>query len=215
MSKRAQDDSILQKLKRGDEIEPPADRKREADKQENRQSEARAQQFRRNFLKLLQRKGISIKQLAKQTGVSLQTLRYWKRVGISYSRDERLELVARVLGIGDPQAMFEENLEQPPARQIPVWPADSKNVDVQTNPAVQEVLADRPELFLGFEPADWEELYSLHGTGGALTYEGVCEAAQLVNRKRELRRKFDALLETDHFETLAHLVDVLYRDSSL
>lgn len=187
----------------------------EDEKSDGRRSELRAQRFRRNFLKLLERKGMSIKRLAQQTGVSLQTLRYWKRSGISYSRDERLEIVARVLGVGDPQALFEENLE-PPTRVAPAgWPSDSSKLDLQTNPVVQYVLSDQPELFLGFEPADWDELYSLHGTGGPLTYDGVCEAARQVARKRELRRKFDALLETEHFESLAHLIDVLYRDSSL
>lgn len=185
-------------------------------KPSTRQSEDRALRFRRNFLRLLERKSVSIKQLSERTGVSLQTLRYWKRFGIAYSRDERLEIVARFLGVSDPQSLFEVDLE---TRSSPPPVLDlretTKRIDRETNPMIAEVLSDHPELFRGFDENDWDELYSLHGTGGALTYEGVQKSAELINRKRELRRKFDALLETDHFETLAHLIDVLYRDSTL
>src|SRR5580765_1836768 len=58
--------------------------------------------------------------------------------------------------------------------------------DRQTNPVVEEVIADNPQLFHGWTQDEFNELYSRFGTGGALTEEGTVQAAQAMNRRREL-----------------------------
>ena len=48
--------------------------------------------------------------------------------------------------------------------------------DHQTNPLVQEVVDGHPELFDGWTQADFEELLSRFGTGGALTAPGSAKS---------------------------------------
>ena len=67
-----------------------------------------------------------------------------------------------------------------------------RRFDRQTNPAVDELVADRPELFTDWCQADFDELYSRMGTGGALTADGALASAEAINRKRELHDKLRA-----------------------
>ncbi len=78
---------------------------------------------------------------------------------------------------------------------------------------IEEIRRDRPDLFDAFTADDWDELYSIHGAGGALNREGVLHFAERINAKRDVRRKFEAVLETHHFRTLAAIIEVMYRDT--
>lgn len=176
--------------------------------------EARSEAFRKNFLKELRRTGLTLKELSEKSGVSMQTLRYWKRVGIRFGRNVNLDAVAQVLGIEDPACLFEESPPDPGSQRVRTPPDDVREIDRRTNPHIEEVSRDQPQLFQDFDDDDWRELYSLHGTGGPLTVEGVFRHAELINRKRDLRAKFDLLLESDHLDALGHLIDVLYRDAA-
>jgi transcriptional regulator with XRE-family HTH domain len=83
--------------------------------------------------------------------------------------------------------------------------------DRQTNPVVEEVVAAEPTLFHGWTSAEFDELYSRFGMGGALTTEGTLEAARSMNRRRELLSKVTLLLETNEGELLESMIEVLYR----
>ena len=165
--------------------------------------------FQANFRRALKRSGLTIQQLADRTGVDLQTLRRWRREGVAQPEHEHIERIASVFGFANPWSLME------PMETVARPPTDGRSLDRATNPYVDEVLQDRPELFADFLPVDWDELYSLHGTGGPLTYDGVIQAATRINDKRDLRRKFEVVMETHHFQTLAHLVNVLYRETEI
>jgi hypothetical protein len=166
--------------------------------------------FAYNLRQAMLRAGINFKRLSQRSGVEYSLLRRWGSRGISRI-DRRnsvyLEKVADSLGIVSFRQLFEPDFAQ--------TPGPSRTIDRATNPLIADVYRDRPDLFRSYSSADWEELYSLHGTGGALTYQGVLHYAQRINAKRELRRKFEAVLETHHFERLAGLVDELYADTEL
>ena len=88
-----------------------------------------------------------------------------------------------------------------------------RHFDRQTNPAVDEAVASHPDLFEGWTEADFDELYSLVGTGGALTVQGAVEIVRVMNRKRETHEKLDVLLESRQGELLRELIELFYRDA--
>lgn len=171
----------------------------------NGQTETHKRNFQQNFRRELQRAGLSLAELSQRSGVDLQTLRRWRREGVAQPEHDHIERIARIFGVADPWSMMESEIES-----IAI-----NSLDRQTNGRVDEIRKSRPELFSAFTLEDWDELYSQHGTGGPLTTDGVVQAAHKINEKREVRRKFEAILETHHFRTLATLVEVLYRDTDL
>jgi len=86
-----------------------------------------------------------------------------------------------------------------------------RQFDRQTNPLAGECIAARPELFTHWVDADFDELFSRVGTGGAMTTEGALRAAEAINRKRELHDKLSLLLETDQAPVIAGILEVLYQ----
>jgi transcriptional regulator with XRE-family HTH domain len=86
-----------------------------------------------------------------------------------------------------------------------------RSFDRQTNPLVDDVIAERPELFAQWSEADFDELYSRFGTGGALTRAGAILAAERMNRVRAIQEKAAIVLETHEAELLEQVVELLYR----
>jgi transcriptional regulator with XRE-family HTH domain len=190
-------DPTLPLLKRASELPTPA---RKTDVQ------SRKERFRLQFSKALERSGLTLAELAERAEVDEAVLRRWNRLGVAQPGHDHLQRVARAFGLEDPRSFFDDDeLELDVARRI----------DRETNPAVDDVRNDRPALFEHFTIDDWDELYSSHGTGGPLTYDGVLAAASRINRKRDVRRKFEAVLETHHFDTLASLVELMYDQARL
>jgi transcriptional regulator with XRE-family HTH domain len=168
------------------------------------QTENQKRNFQQNFRRELLRTGLTLAELSNRTGVDLQTLRRWRREGVAQPEHDHIERIAEVFGIADPWSLMRCG-----------GSGYAAPIDRETNSEVENVRKARPEIFTEFEPDDWAELYSQHGTGGPLTAEGVVQAAHKINEKREIRRKFEAILETHHFRTLASLIEVLYRDTDL
>ena len=83
--------------------------------------------------------------------------------------------------------------------------------DRHTNPVVDEVVAAHPQLFHGWTSAEFDELYSRFGTGGALTTEGALAVAGKMNERRDVLAKVTLLMETSEAELLQTMIDALYR----
>jgi len=81
----------------------------------------------------------------------------------------------------------------------------------QTNGAVDAIVARQPQRFADWTEADFEELYSNFGTGGALTSDGAEQVIAAIDEKRSVHRKVALLLESSHAELLASFVDLLYQ----
>lgn len=153
-----------------------------------------------NLRRLMARRGTTIEELAGRSGVDCRSIR-----GILDGRKRpqarTLHRLAKGLGV-DADEFFLE-----PARLL------YRRFDQQTNPEVAEVVARFPELFRDWTEGDFEELHSRFGVGGALTFEGVLEAARRMNRNRALHRKLAILLETGHAELVGRLIDTLYESA--
>jgi transcriptional regulator with XRE-family HTH domain len=152
---------------------------------------------RQNLSRLMAAGGLSAGRLAERTGLDRRTIRGVLRGG---RRPHATTLHRLAAGL----AVSVDEFFVDPAQLL------YRCFDRQTNPLVAEVVADRKDLFAGWTEADFDELHSRVGTGGALTAEGALEAARRMNRKRELHDKLDLLLESTHAELAAEILDVLH-----
>jgi hypothetical protein len=76
---------------------------------------------------------------------------------------------------------------------------------------IESVARQNGDLFAAWSEADFDELYSQFGAGGALNEAGVVTAAEAINAKRALLRKAAVILESSESELLADFVKLLYR----
>jgi transcriptional regulator with XRE-family HTH domain len=152
---------------------------------------------RENLLRLMAVRGLTLSGVAEQTGLDLRTLRGILG-GDKKSHAKTLHRLAEGLKV-DVEEFFVD-----PAQLV------YRRFDRQTNPLVAEVIEGHKELFHGWNEADFDELHSRVGAGGALTAEGALAAARQMNRKRELHAKLDLLLESSQAEVAAGILNVLY-----
>ena len=90
-----------------------------------------------------------------------------------------------------------------------------RQFDQETNPLVGEVVEAHSGLFEGWTAADFDELHSRFGSGGALTHDGVVTAAEEMNLRRALHEKLAVLLESSHKELAQKMIELLYDQANL
>ena len=156
------------------------------------------EQIAANLQRLIARLGITITEVVERTGVDERTIRSIL-VGKHKSQSRTLHKLAAGLGVESDEFFQDPSL------------LAYRSFDRATNPVVDEVVTAQPQLFSGWSQADFDELYSRVGVGGALTFEGAVSAAEHMNHKHELLRKVEIILETDQAELLAGMVDLLYK----
>jgi transcriptional regulator with XRE-family HTH domain len=151
-----------------------------------------------NLRRLMARCGITLDALATASGVDRRTIAAVLR-GKNRPHSRTLHRLAQALG-----ASADEFFQDRAVRA-------HRAFDRETNPLVAEVIAQHPELFAGWTEADFDELYSRFGTGGALTRAGAAAAAGRMNRTRAVHEKVALVLETHEADLLEQFVDLLYR----
>jgi transcriptional regulator with XRE-family HTH domain len=154
---------------------------------------------RENLLRLMAAGGRTVRGVAEQTGLDERTLRGILGGG-NKPHAQTLHRLAEGLGIAVDEFFVD------PTRLL------YRRFDRHTNPRVAEAIKTHPELFDGWTEADFDELHSRVGTGGALTVDGAVAIARDMNRKRELHETLDLLLESSHREAVAAFLNVM-RDS--
>ncbi|NLS91777.1 MAG: helix-turn-helix transcriptional regulator [Planctomycetaceae bacterium] len=85
-----------------------------------------------------------------------------------------------------------------------------RQFDQETNPLVAEVVETHSGLFDGWTAADFDELHSRFGSGGALTHDGVVATAEEMNLHRSLHDKLAVLLESSHKDLTRKMIELLY-----
>jgi len=158
-----------------------------------------SQYARENLSRLMAAGGLSIQQVAEHTGLDERTIRGILR-GSNRPHARTLHRLAAGLGVKVEEFFLD------PAQLL------YRHFDRQTNPLVAEVMETHQELFAGWTEADFDELHSRVGAGGALTREGTLEAVGHMNRKRQLHDKLDLLLETSHAKLAGSFIDMLYEE---
>jgi hypothetical protein len=79
-----------------------------------------------------------------------------------------------------------------------------------TQPELLAWIGRNPERAGRLSPLEIDELLSLQGTGGPLTDFGVDRYVELVERKRELIHKVQAIAGTEYIDMLEKLVQLMY-----
>jgi transcriptional regulator with XRE-family HTH domain len=153
--------------------------------------------FAENLRRLMARAGLTIEGLAERAGVDPRTVKGILRGDRPHART--LHRLAQGLGV-ESDELFE-----------PSAAAARRRFDRATNGVVDEALAGCPEMCADWTEADFDELYSRFGAGGALTADGALETVRAMNRNRETHEKVAVLLETAEAEMLRQIVDALYR----
>ncbi|MBT4867104.1 MAG: helix-turn-helix transcriptional regulator [Planctomycetaceae bacterium] len=170
------------------------------------------------------RRGWDIGELARRTGMTRGTLYNLRRGTTRRPRASTLNSIARAFDI-DPCSLDRQTDEPVGGENIPqfdspaldsagfdsrVQTGSDRRFDRQTNPLVDVVRQNAPELFSGWNEADFDELFSVFGTGGGLTEEGVTKAAMQMNRRRETLWRLQIVMETHLAEVAERLVKTLF-----
>jgi len=150
-----------------------------------------------NLRRIMAQIGLTINQVAERTKLDKRTIRGILE-GSKRPHPRTVGQLAEGLGVSV------DDLYVDPTRLL------YRRFDRQTNPVVEKVIQDHPDLFSDWTTVEFEELYSRFGMGGALTEEGVVEAARRTNRHRELERKLAVLLETSHAELVENIINLFY-----
>jgi len=154
--------------------------------------------FAANVRRLMARSGMTLQQVVEAAGLNERTIKAILN-GRSKPHARTLHRLADGLGVAADELFQNPSL------------LTHRLFDQQTNPVVQEVIDSQPQLFEGWRQADFEELYSRFGTGGALTPSGTAQVVIAMNRKREIHQKVALLLESGEAEFLTGVVDLLYQ----
>ena len=155
-------------------------------------------------------RGWGVDALARRAGISRTTLHNIETGRTPTPRAATLKKLAEVFQISVAHLFSGSAPEQAASRSRGFDEDARRTFDRHTNPMVDEVRAGRPRLFTGWSGENWDELYSEFGVGGALTFEGVVQAAETINRKRETLQQLSIVLDTDLGEVAAQLIATLH-----
>lgn len=150
-----------------------------------------------NLRRLMARDGLTYDELVEASGLDARTLRGIARAD-KRPHAKTLQRLAEGLGV-EPDELF-----------VGDEAAARAEFDAATNPAIEAAVEESPELFDGWAPADFGELASRFGAGGALTPAGVRTAAAAMNANREAIRRARVVLESDEGAALRSVIDALY-----
>ena len=151
-----------------------------------------------NLRRLMARFGLTMEMVVERTGLDDRTIK-GILAGANKPHARTLHRLATGLQVS-PDELFQD----PALLAYHLFDRD-------TNPVVDEVVAEHPQLFEGWSQAAFDELYSRFGTGGGLTVEGTLAAVQAMNHKRDIQNKVNVLLETSEAALLTGFVNLLYQ----
>ncbi|MBI3839592.1 MAG: helix-turn-helix transcriptional regulator [Planctomycetia bacterium] len=154
--------------------------------------------FALNLRRLMARSGLTLEQVVDATGLNERTV---KAILSGKNKPHARTLHRLATGLG----VSADELFQHPSLLT------HRLFDRRTNPAVQDIVSSRPELFEGWTEADFAELYSRFGTGGALTAISTADVVMAMNQQRDVHQKVALLLESSQAELLSGFVDLLYQ----
>jgi transcriptional regulator with XRE-family HTH domain len=150
-----------------------------------------------NVKRLMVRLDMKLADVVQATGLDERTVRSILR-GTTRPHARTLHKLASGLGV-DPDELFHDLRDA------------STAFDRAANPAVAHVISSHPQLFDHWTPADFDELFSRVAVGGELTEHGAVQAAQMMNRRRELMKQVAVILESGEADILRDFIAMLYR----
>jgi transcriptional regulator with XRE-family HTH domain len=163
--------------------------------------------------RLVQERGWNQEDFVRHTGLNRQTVREILQARPDRRlRNDTVSRCARVLGLSV-NDLHSLSLERLLARLNSPANGDAASrqlYDQATQPELHAWLERNPDRARQLEPQEMDELLSLQGTGGPLTRIGVEHFVGLIERKRQLVHKVQAIAGTEYLELLEQFVDLLY-----
>lgn len=159
-----------------------------------------SQHARENLWRLMATQGLTIGQVSEKTDLDERTIRGILNGG-NKPHTQTLHRLAAGLGV----AMDEFFIG--PAQLL------YRRFDQETNPLVAEIVETHRVLFDGWTEADFDELHSRVGAGGALTAEGVLESVRHMNHKHELHELLELILESDQINVVDRMLKAVYEEN--
>ena len=150
-----------------------------------------------NLRRLLAQHGLTIAEVARRAAIDRRTVQAVLN-GSGKPHPKTIHQLAEAFGVGADEFYVE------PSQLL------SRQFDHDSNPLVGEVIEAHPRVFDGWTAVDFDELHSRFGTGGALTDEGVLEAAEAMNERRVVYEKLAVLLESSQKDLARKMIELLY-----
>ena len=178
-------------------------------------SQANTNDLAAKIARLVEERGWNQSDFARITNLNLQTIR---QILVPTSdrrlRNATIGACARALGLTVSE-LRTLPLERLLVRMHEPRPADGdparrRLYEEATQPELLVWLERNPERAGRLTAAEIDELLSLQGTGGPLTSFGVEHFVNLIERKRDLMDKVQAVAGTEYLDFLEQFVDLLY-----
>ncbi len=168
--------------------------------------------------RLVEEKGWNQEDFARQAQLNRQTVRDILVGGQRKLRNATISACARCLGLKVSE-LRELPLERllgradsqspPPSHVVPE--AETRRLhELATQPELRSWLERHPERARHLSEDDIDELLSLQGTGGPLTAYGVEHFVELIQRRRQLVERVQAVSGTEYLDLLEQFVGLLY-----
>jgi transcriptional regulator with XRE-family HTH domain len=151
------------------------------------------------------KRGWDVVELERRSGVGRTTLYHLEKGHTQRVRSSTIAAIARAFDIDVSDLLAPLDAARLTERR------KAAAFDRATNPAVDEVARERPEVFDGWTTEDWEEINSQFGVGGQLTPLGALKAAEAINEKRETVRQLQVVLETHLRDVAREVIETFYR----
>jgi DNA-binding transcriptional MerR regulator len=178
-------------------------------------SQAGANDLAAKIARLVEERGWNQSDFARITNLNLQTIRQiLVPSGDRRQRNATIGACARALGltVHELRTLPLERLlgRMHNARPAADDPAQRRLYEEATQPELLVWLERNPERAQRLTAAEIDELLSLQGTGGPLTSFGVEHFVNVIERKRDLMDKVQAVAGTEYLDFLEQFVDLLY-----
>jgi hypothetical protein len=179
------------------------------------QTQSGATDLAAKIARLVEERGWNQSDFARISGLNLQTIRQiLVPSGDRRLRNATIGACARALGVTVnelrtlPLERLLGRMHNP--RPAEDDPARRRLYEEATQPELLVWLERNPERAQRLAGDEIEELLSLQGTGGPLTSFGVEHFVTMLERKRGLMDKVQAIAGTEYLELLQQFVDLLY-----
>ena len=162
--------------------------------------------------RLIEERGWNQEEFARITGLNRQTVHQILQCDDRRLRNATVGACAKALGL-----CVSDLLSIPLDRLLPRMngaPQDlnskARLYDLATQPELIGWLESNPDRAAELDAGEVDELLSLQGTGGPLTAFGVEHFVEMIERKRRLRQKVDAVAGTEYLDLLEQMVNLMY-----
>ena len=162
--------------------------------------------------RLVQERGWNLEEFARQAELNRLTVRSIVQGGERRLHNATVAACARALGLGVDELRQVPIERLLPRMHTPVVPGESlrRLYETASQPELAAWMERNPERAAQLTPDELDELLSLQGTGGPLTSFGVEHFVTMIERKRDLIDKVQAIAGTEYIDFLERFVDLLY-----